>query len=198
MAHKADRALAKALLNGSEQDFDRFFKEYYPRIYRFALTRTGGDIELSEDLAQATLLNGVRGMANYRGDASMFTWLSQICRNELHAEFRRQSRVLPTVAADDAAVMSVLERIEAGQRDDPELSAHAAQLSVLIQEIMDRLPGDYGDALEWKYVQGESVQEIARRLGLTPLAAQSLLARARTALRTALSELPSIASERLA
>jgi len=31
---------------------------------------------------------------------------------------------------------------------------------------LDALPGSYGDALEWKYVQGLSVKEIAARLNL--------------------------------
>ncbi len=196
MAHQADRALAKALLSGSERDFDRFFKEYYPRMYRFALTRSNGDFALAEDVAQTTLINGLRALATYRGEASMFTWLSQICRNELNAQFRRQSRVVPLVAADDAGVLSILERIEAGEEADPEASTQSLQLSALVQEVLDRLPGHYGDALEWKYVQGQSVQEIATRLDVTPLAAQSLLARARTALKDALNQLPSFGEER--
>ncbi len=43
--------------------------------------------------------------------------------------------------------------------------------------------GRYGDALEWKYVEGRSVEEISERLGIGQTAAQSLLARARVAFR---------------
>ena len=49
--------------------------------------------------------------------------------------------------------------------------------------VLDRLPGRYGDALEWKYVEGRSVEEISERLGIGQTAAQSLLARARVAFR---------------
>jgi DNA-directed RNA polymerase specialized sigma24 family protein len=48
---------------------------------------------------------------------------------------------------------------------------------------LDALPGSYGDALEWKYVQGFSVMEIAARLNLGAKAAESLLTRARQAFR---------------
>lgn len=48
---------------------------------------------------------------------------------------------------------------------------------------LDRLPGSYANALEWKYVEGLPVAEIAGRLGLSPKAAESLLTRARTAFR---------------
>jgi RNA polymerase sigma-70 factor (ECF subfamily) len=86
MGHRADRELAQSLLGGDEREFDRFFREYYPRLYRFVLTRTNGDEDLAEEMAQVTLINAMRALEGYRGDASMFTWLCQICRNELSAQ----------------------------------------------------------------------------------------------------------------
>ncbi len=44
---------------------------------------------------------------------------------------------------------------------------------------LDSLPPRYGDALEWKYIQGYSVKEIAARMDLSFEATQSLLARAK-------------------
>jgi RNA polymerase sigma-70 factor (ECF subfamily) len=55
----------------------------------------------------------------------------------------------------------------------------------LVRLVLDHLPARYGDALEWKYVEGLGVKEIARRLEVTPLAAESLLGRARRAFRSA-------------
>ena len=46
---------------------------------------------------------------------------------------------------------------------------------------LDRLPAHYGNALEWKYVYGFSVEEIAAKLGVGLDAAQSVLARAKRA-----------------
>jgi RNA polymerase sigma-70 factor (ECF subfamily) len=48
---------------------------------------------------------------------------------------------------------------------------------------LDDLPDRYGDVLEWKYLHGLSVNEIAGRLGLTAKAAESMLTRARAAFR---------------
>ena len=55
------------------------------------------------------------------------------------------------------------------------------EMSRLIQVALDRLPPRYGDVLEWKYVEGHSVKEIAARLDLGTEATQSLLARAKRA-----------------
>ena len=48
---------------------------------------------------------------------------------------------------------------------------------------MDPLPPRYGDALEWKYIHGLTVKEIAALLEVGPKAAESLLTRARQAFR---------------
>jgi RNA polymerase sigma-70 factor (ECF subfamily) len=189
MAHAADRALARSLLSGDEREFDRFFNEYYPRLYRFVLTRADGDEALAQDLAQATLVNAVRALANYRGTASMFTWLCQICRNEMSAHFRRSGNAVDTVAADDESIRPLLEMLESDEDAAPDAVTERMQLIRLVQEVLDHLPGNYGNALEWKYIRGDSVEDIAERLEVTTLAAQSLLARARTAFRDALNTL---------
>ena len=55
-----------------------------------------------------------------------------------------------------------------------------------MQSVLDRLPARYGDVLEWKYIEGRSVEEIGELLGIGQIAAQSVLARARVAFREAL------------
>ena len=59
----------------------------------------------------------------------------------------------------------------------------------MVQLALDYLPENYSSVLEWKYLEGLSVKEIAARLGVGRLAAQSTLARARTAFRTCFRDL---------
>jgi RNA polymerase sigma-70 factor (ECF subfamily) len=65
-------------------------------------------------------------------------------------------------------------------------SLDRAETARLVRSLLDRLPSRYGDVLEWKYVEGLSVDEIGAELGIGHTAAQSLLARARVAFREAL------------
>ena len=189
MAHEADRALARALIAGNERDFDRFFTEYFERLFRFAITRLDADEQAAQDVVQTTLINAMRGIAGYRGEASMFTWLCQICRNEINAHFRKLARSVPVVAEDDDNIRPILEALESEPGNDPDTQYQGLQLSRLIQEVLDHLPANYGNALEWKYIEGFSVTEIAERLEVTELAAQSTLARARNAFRDALAQI---------
>ena len=87
---------------------------------------------------------------------------------------------------DSPEIRAALESIEAPQADEPMHRYSNTETRRLVQSLLDRLPSRYGDVLEWKYLEGRSVEEIGELLGVSQTAAQSLLARARTAFREAL------------
>ncbi len=180
-----DQQLVSRMLAGEEPAFSDFFEVYFNRVYRFALPRVRQDEDLAKDVVQATLIKAVRKLNSYRGEAALFTWLCQICRREIADQLRSQRRHAGKVLLieDSEEVRAALESIEAPAADDPLRGCSAAERKRLVHAVLDRLPNRYGEALEWKYVEGQSVEEIGRRLGIGPTAAQSLLARARVAFR---------------
>ena len=179
-----DLALARRLIAGEESAFEEFFAGYFPRLYRFARVRLGGHEDAAEDVVQTTLIKALDKLHTYRGEAELFTWLCTFCRREIAAWFERTGRTADVSLADDRPeTRAVLDAIAALSRDDPESQLHRRELSRLVQAVLDHLPGRYGDALEWKYIEGLPVQEIAERLGLGYKAAESLLTRARQAFR---------------
>ena len=181
---KADRDLARRLARGSEKAFDAFFEEYFPRLFRFTLTRTDGDVELAEEVVQRTMCKVVDKMSSYRGEALLFTWLCQICRNELADLLRRRGREAQhsTPFEDIPEIRAALETI-AVNRDDPEHQRAAAELARFVRVTLAHLPLNYASALELKYIRGYSVEEIGRHLNVTGKAAESMLSRARAAFR---------------
>ena len=66
------------------------------------------------------------------------------------------------------------------------MQAWHSDIRRLVQATMDALPERYGDVLEWKYVDGLPVADIAARLDIGAKAAESLLTRARAAFREAI------------
>lgn len=180
--------LIRQMLAGDERAFNTFFENYFPRVYRFALPRLGGDVDAAQEVVQTTMIKAVRSMGSYRGDAALFTWICQICRRQivdyLRAHRRQSDRVV--MIEDSAELRAVFESIEAPADANPSHRYGKAETRQLIQTVLDRLPARYGDVLEWKYVEGRSVEEIGALLGVGHTAAQSTLARARTAFREAL------------
>jgi RNA polymerase sigma-70 factor (ECF subfamily) len=182
---KDDRELVAAMLAGNERAFTVFFETYFPRVYRFALPRLNGNVDVTKDVVQTTLIKAMRALGDWRGEAALFTWLCQICRRQVvdHVRAQRRHSAKVVLIDDSEEVRAALESIEAPPADDPFRGADSAELRRLVHAVLDRLPNRYGEALEWKYVEGRSVEEIGERLGIGQTAAQSLLARARIAFR---------------
>ena len=186
-----DKKLVKQLLAGNEQAYDQFFDENFARLYRFALMRLGDDADAAREVAQITLSKAVRKLHTYRAEAALFTWLCTICRNETSDWLAKQGRYREHIVLteDFAEVRAAVESISAPHQQGPESQYKRLELLRLIQVALDALPPHYGDVLEWKYIEGHTVTEISRRMGIGNEATQSLLARARRAFACAYSSL---------
>lgn len=177
----ADLFLAKRMLRGDEAAFSEFFDTHFAPLFRFALKRAGGSEDAAEDIVQLTLCNAVRKIGTFRGEASMLTWLMTFCRHEISAYFAKQNRIPPMVELTEESP-EIRSALESASGSDLVLRK---ETSALVQTILDTLPSRYGDVLEWKYIEGLSVMEIAERLAIGPKAAESMLTRARVAFRDA-------------
>ncbi|MEO0996257.1 MAG: RNA polymerase sigma factor, partial [Pseudomonadota bacterium] len=182
MTYRADKRLARRILAGDQAAFRLFFDEYFRRLYRFALARVGND-DACQEVVQLTFTKALERLASYRGEAQLYTWLCAICRNVTTDWLRQQGRYRDRVVAidDHPEFRAAIDSLRAPDSDSPDAELERAAAVRLIQIALDRLPAHYGDALEWKYIEGHTVAEIAGRLELGREAAQSLLARARRA-----------------
>jgi RNA polymerase sigma-70 factor (ECF subfamily) len=188
-----DRRLVRRMLAQDEAAFDRFFEAFFPRLFRFALRRVD-NADVAEEIVQSTLVIAVRKLQTWRGEAALFTWLCTICRRELSAYWRRTSRT-PELRPldDDPDIQRQLEAL-AADVDSPDRVVERRELAERVQIALDYLPGRYGDVLEWKYIHGLTVADIATKLDSTPKAVESMLSRARDAFRDAFATLQEIES----
>jgi RNA polymerase sigma-70 factor (ECF subfamily) len=186
-----DKRLVKQLLARDEQAFDSFFNDNFARLYRFALTRLSDDPDGTREVVQITLTRAIRKLHTYRGEAALFTWLCSICRNETSDWLAKQGRYREHIVLteDIPEVMAAVDSYRAPQEDGPEQHAIRMEGLRLIQVALDRLPAKYGNVLEWKYIEGYTVDEIAEKLQLGQEATQSLLARAKRAFSDVYSSL---------
>lgn len=184
-----DLELARSVIAGDESASEAFFAEYFPRLYRFARARLGGPAggdQAAEEVVQATLIRAVRKLHTFRGEAALFTWLCTICRREIGAWLERAGRTTEvSLVEDHPATRAALDAAASLAAADLDGEEQRDELSRLVQLTLDHLPGRYGQVLEWKYIQGLSVDEIAGQLGVGYKAAESQLTRARGAFRDA-------------
>lgn len=192
-----DRAVARRIIGGDEAAFRELFDRFFPRLYRFALVRLSRDPEAARDVVQQTFCNAIARLDAYRGEAALYTWFCQICRNAIADHYRGRQRgdARVVLIEDQPDARAILEALAAPASDEPETGAWRQQVHRLVEATLDALPGHYGEVLEWKYIDGHSVVEIAQRLGVAPKAAESLLTRARDAFRQAIAELENASDE---
>jgi RNA polymerase sigma-70 factor (ECF subfamily) len=136
---------------------------------------------VADDLFQETWLAAIDQISQFdaaRGE--LRGWLFGIARRRVALYWRqRMARDAVAIAVDGAVVT---ESPDGGQLPD-EVLEHVERGAV-VQALMLVLPADRRDVLTDKYVNGLSVEQIAAKTGRSAKAVESLLARARSQLRT--------------
>jgi RNA polymerase sigma-70 factor (ECF subfamily) len=184
--YEDDKQLVRRLLAGDERGFGQFFDRYSHLLVAFVMRRTGLDHAAVEDVVQNSMIRTVRSLGQYRGEASLLTWMCQIARSELVDRQRREQRRPQVISYDaDARLGAAVEQIAAADATGPVVALGNGARGEAARQTLAALPERQARALELKYGDDLSVAEIAVQMGMTVTAAQSLLARARNAFREA-------------
>jgi RNA polymerase sigma-70 factor (ECF subfamily) len=144
-----------------------------------------GNASESEDIAQQVFLRIWRNAKRYRPDAKFTTYLFTITRNLVYNETRRRSRK-KEVSSDEREENSNLT-VEASPDRQPDAELLQAELQRKVDEAIASLPETQRMAVVLRRYEQLSYEEIAVVLKLSVSAVKSLLFRARTSLREALS-----------
>jgi RNA polymerase sigma-70 factor, ECF subfamily len=153
--------------------------EHLDGLYRYARLLTGDPI-LAEDVVQDTVLRALERADQFRGDASLRTWLHRIAHNIAVDRARRRARevVVDDVEerwrADDYTVEAVEIVERAAVRDE-------------LEDALVRLPDLYRTAVILHDVEGWTSAQIADAVGIGLPAAKQRLRRGRMALVSALA-----------
>ena len=180
-AHRDDQRLARNVVSGDRDALRALFDRHYGPVYRYCLHQVPQPD--AEEIATETLRQAIRRIETYRGEAALTTWINRVARSQLSAHFKRNNRHARVVSIDQNERLRAEVEAMAADLNTPEQAQASADRQALVHYLLDALPGDYGDILEWKYIEGLSVGEIANKLSTTTLAIQSKLARARRAFK---------------
>ncbi|MEZ5471737.1 MAG: RNA polymerase sigma factor [Marinicella sp.] len=189
MIHFEDLKLAKGIAKRNEKMFNHFFDFYFPRLYRFSLIRLDGDKELTKDIVQETLFLAIKNIKQYRGEASLMSWLCQINRSQISLYFRKNNIKQTVRVSDFPEIQEIFDNITSEINDHPDKKYETSKLNEIISSTLDNLPNGYGDLLELKYLDKLSVTQIAEDLNISETAVQSKLARAREAFKTVVTRI---------
>ena len=81
---------------GNRKAFDKLVVKYQSPVRRFFLHQTGGDSQLSDDLAQDTFVKAYTNIRQFRGTAQFSTWLMRIAYNVFYDYCRKEDGLRTT------------------------------------------------------------------------------------------------------
>lgn len=146
-------------------------------IYPFVRRRLVPRAELVEDVMQEILFAAWRALPNFRGEASLRSWVLGIARHKLEDYYRKKIREMESSQENDWLPDQAVAPPGLEQRMD--LAAQRQK----VEKTLARLPEEYALALIWQYREEKSIREMAQLTGKTEKAIERLLARARATFR---------------
>jgi RNA polymerase sigma-70 factor (ECF subfamily) len=180
LADADDTVLARRLVDGESGAFDRVVVLYQARVARLAhrLMGWGGDVE---DVVQDVFLTVFRKSRTFRGQSSLWTWLTVITLNCCRRRLRRGALLR----------RFLLSRRDSGAGAAP-AADHAAvdgETSRCVRESVAALPPADREVIVLYYLEQRPVAEISGLLGVRTNAVHVRLHRARARLSATLSHL---------
>src|ERR1700729_1004303 len=181
-----DRALVERCQAGDSAGFGNLYARYYERLLRFCLRRLN-DRHEAEDAAQEAFARAWKALPRFAGERRFYPWLPVIAGNICTDMLRRRSRSTPT----DDLELSAQQPVGVVAEDTSEEMVVAAVDGELVNRALDRLSTRHRHVLAMREGSGWTYQQIADHEGVEIGTIETLLWRARQALKrefTVLSE----------
>lgn len=169
-------------VGASEADLAALYPQWYPRLLRYFVGTCGCSEALAHELVQDSFAAALRGLAGFRGEAQLSTWLWQIAGNTLRAHLRRQQPLQLGAEPDEDAVA---QDLTLGSGLSFSESTHLNDLSDCVQRAFRRFQAqepERAEVLYLAYVEGWTRAELAQRLGRSEHATTVYLAQCRAKL----------------
>jgi RNA polymerase sigma-70 factor (ECF subfamily) len=180
-------SLVKRARTGDPDAFSELVRIYSPRLYWISF-RILKNREDAEDNLQNAFCKAFRGIKEFEGLASVFTWLARIAVNEALMKIR-QNRSSRTVGYLDPTIDEEVEKKLSRFSDstaDPERRCTTTDLAT---KAFVGVEPKLAHAFLLTKVQGLTNRELAKALGTTPANVKSRVFRARCKLRQHLNSL---------
>jgi RNA polymerase sigma-70 factor (ECF subfamily) len=166
---------------------EAIFCAHAPRVFNLACRILKNDLD-AEDVTQDVLLQVIRKLDTFRGEAGLTTWLHRVTVNAALMHRRKQGRLHERhVRVSFDAIPNVCESTRRRWScPAPDQQALELEARELIDAAIARLPEKYRDVFVLADVEELSNADIGRLLGLGIPAVKSRLHRARLMMREAL------------
>ncbi len=169
----SDQELLEGLRAGSERHFNTLYDRYFQRIYAFVHSRIRNHAD-AEEIVQETFVTVFRSIENYRGQASLLSWIFGIAKNLANNTIRK--------SRTHEAKLGEVPRETLGPR--PGLTSGTPEENLHLRRFTEALRSQLSGVSQWqaeifamRHFENLSIPEIARRTDRSSDAIRSSLYR---------------------
>ena len=187
-----DAALVRRFNAGDEDAFVEIVMRYRKKMFAIALRHLRNHAD-AEEVAQDTFVRAYRGLARFRGDSSLASWLHRIAFNlscNRHSYFSR--RHCHETCSFDCALgdgsNTTFADLVASDVPDPAREAANREFFAQVTVCMEELRAHQREILTLRNLLHYSYEEISKTLGLSRGTVKSRITRARQSLRELLAQ----------
>jgi RNA polymerase sigma-70 factor (ECF subfamily) len=156
--------------------FELMMAQYQNKVFRLACSMLR-DQALAEETAQDIFVRVWRALPEYRGLASVSTWIYSIARNTCLTALKFRA-AHPTLSLDEPGVRGAAEARIASPREG---------LGADLPHLISQLPDKYRQVITLFYMEERSYDEVARLLDLPIGSVKTYLHRAKKELAASIS-----------
>jgi RNA polymerase sigma factor (sigma-70 family) len=164
-------SLSRAIVDGNEEAFGRFYDHYHGRVYGLLLVLVSGREELARELHQQAMIKIARKFRTFDNEPQLWAWLSQVARNVFRDYLRTESRRLKRNLSADLH----------GTEESPNQAD--GHLLEWLEEALKELDSEERLLIDAAYFENRPQADIARANRQTIKAVESKLARTRAKIR---------------
>ena len=181
MVKENDQHYIHLVQKGDTSAFAVLVDRYKDLVFTLSLKMLK-DREEAEEVSQDTFVKIYKSLSKFNGEAKFSTWIYKVAFNTCLDRLKKNKRLQPVVDLDALAeqesisFMNVLDSIEQKERQQ------------MIQDCLHSLPGEDSFLLTLYYFEEQSLDEIAKIIGINPNNVKIRLYRSRKKLTCLLKE----------
>jgi RNA polymerase sigma-70 factor (ECF subfamily) len=161
-----DLELLQKLKQGDATAVRKWYRKYFPALLALIAKRVASEKD-AEELAQDTFLSCMKHLPLFRGESAIWTWMVKIAQHEVADYYRKR------YAKKVIHLFPLSELLPSEDLD------HAHEVSQKVRRVLSAMTAENREVLLMKYVDRKKVKHIAKEMGKTVKAIESILFRAR-------------------
>ncbi|HYG73664.1 MAG TPA: sigma-70 family RNA polymerase sigma factor [Planctomycetota bacterium] len=163
------------VLDGDSDAFAEVVRRYQKDVWRVVVSLLH-NFDASQELVEQVFVEAYLSLDQFERGKDFSFWIKGVARNVVREELRKKTR-------ESKRLEVYRDHLIARLDDDAQAESHESELKESLAGCREKLPEVSARALDLRYRQGKSFEEIAEEMGRTVEATRQLLSRVRILLR---------------